>query len=701
MLVWIVVLIPASLAWAKDAPQAVSRTVYEVAPGVQREVIVGQAGKGPFVANVLVVDPDWAEIRVGLAGGRVGSREVLSAIATRYGALAAVNGGYFRLAGAEAYPVGNLICGGELTAAEDVWRTSVGFGDTGELISGYFSPGLLWGENTSISGEVEEYWKGVAELVTGGPLLVEGGRAVFQDQAEGFTGSLSAANPRTAVGRRGDGKVLLVTVDGRQPGISVGLTLEELSLFMVSLGAEVGVALDGGGSTEMWVKGEVVNRPSDGRERPLSNAILVLPRQGGRPVRERDGELPGEAKGVSGSPGHEPYIGPVGLDRGHLLEPRIQEGGPIGGFVHRSPFSHPAYVTVAEEGYAVSFPGYASPGVTLVNRQGDSIWTYGPVAANSIEVLPGGNFLLAESGAPGYPFVPRVVEVNPRGEVVWKYEFSSRADAPYYAARLPSGHTLVVLRDKVLEVDRGKNIVWSYGGDLSYAVFASRLSKGTTLIVDRGVSAGRVLEVDRKGRVVWEFGGLVRPVSAVRLADGTTVIADAGQQCLVLVSPSGKFLEKRFWLPPAGKGWTEVWFARPLSADRVVLAARTAKGDMVLEVTASPIRIFLGETLLVTDTPAVLTAGRTFVPLRGVMEALGAEVAWDQRTYTASVKKGEVVVQIRPGDKTARVRTQIVELDAPAFIRQGRTMIPLRFVAEAMGVEVVWDGKSKAVYLNP
>ena len=84
-------------------------------------------------------------------------------------------------------------------------------------------------------------------------------------------------NPRTAIGKTADGKLLLVTVDGRQSKISVGMSLYSLADLLLELNAIDAINLDGGGSTTMVVKQKVVNKPSDQTgERPVSDAILVL-----------------------------------------------------------------------------------------------------------------------------------------------------------------------------------------------------------------------------------------------------------------------------------------------------------------------------------------------------------------------------------------------------------------------------------------
>jgi Phosphodiester glycosidase len=122
-----------------------------------------------------------------------------------------------------------------------------------------------------------------ALVVGGGPRLLSAGRVALSARAEGFGGPLfgsfvAARQPRTLAGVRADGRVLLVTVDGRRPGWSAGMTLREAARLMRSLGARDALNLDGGGSTAMTVRGELVNRPSDRYgERPVSDGIYALP----------------------------------------------------------------------------------------------------------------------------------------------------------------------------------------------------------------------------------------------------------------------------------------------------------------------------------------------------------------------------------------------------------------------------------------
>ncbi|MCW2666500.1 MAG: hypothetical protein JWN57_1462, partial [Frankiales bacterium] len=116
---------------------------------------------------------------------------------------------------------------------------------------------------------------GAVDVLGGNPLLIQDG--VRQSQDLSGSGAFFARNPRTAVGVTGDGRMLLVVVDGRQGSYSAGMTLGELADFMATLGARDAINLDGGGSSTMVVNGLQGNRPSDGRERAVPSALVVLP----------------------------------------------------------------------------------------------------------------------------------------------------------------------------------------------------------------------------------------------------------------------------------------------------------------------------------------------------------------------------------------------------------------------------------------
>ena len=116
-------------------------------------------------------------------------------------------------------------------------------------------------------------WDDVRDMVGGIPMLIRNGKIVVQPCSSSFC----RRNPRTAIGWTGSGEILLVVVDGRHRRWSVGASLLEMARMMRDHGAIEALNLDGGGSSTMVVRGDVVNRPSDGHERRITNAVVILP----------------------------------------------------------------------------------------------------------------------------------------------------------------------------------------------------------------------------------------------------------------------------------------------------------------------------------------------------------------------------------------------------------------------------------------
>jgi hypothetical protein len=132
------------------------------------------------------------------------------------------------------------------------------------------------GTTVTVRYTLNPTWDGVTDAVGGGPLIVANGVPVYRADEQFSTAQLSPRGPRTAIGQRADGRLLLVAVDGEQPGYSVGMTNFELALAMMQLGAVTASALDSGGSTTMAFDGGLLNRPSDrSGERAVAEALLV------------------------------------------------------------------------------------------------------------------------------------------------------------------------------------------------------------------------------------------------------------------------------------------------------------------------------------------------------------------------------------------------------------------------------------------
>lgn len=167
------------------------------------------------------------------------------------------------------------------------------------------------GQKVSIQMDTSGFdWSMVKNVVGGGPYLVRSGRPSVDWQRQGFQDTFSLKrHPRTAVGTTREGDIVFVAVDGRQE-MSDGATLDEMAAIMVRQGCLEAINLDGGGSTSINLFGTTLNRPSDGKERPVSNAILIF---GEAPAGEPPQmAIQGPSRVQAGGNGSYLVIGPNG-----------------------------------------------------------------------------------------------------------------------------------------------------------------------------------------------------------------------------------------------------------------------------------------------------------------------------------------------------------------------------------------------------
>ena len=351
-----------------------------VGPGIEHlRIIRGHKSEGeatgPWVINVLRVDLKQVDCRIAHALDEGVGLETTSSIASRYGASAAVNAGYFRTTGTfRGESSGVLVLEGKLISEPIEGRAAFGLIKSSagaEIIFGHlnFSGYVesVRGHRLAISGlnrpraadelivytpefhrttlttpdgveaivrrtriirirdgkgssaipqdgfvisacgngrewilanwrvgsvirlssklvpvesEMTDSWKGASFIVGGGPQLIKNGKVAIPFEDEKIAAKfVSDRHPRTAIARLKDGRMLVATVDGRQPGVSAGMSLPELADLLLEFGGSEAINLDGGGSTTMVVNGRLVNKPSDQTgERPVSDAILMLPR---------------------------------------------------------------------------------------------------------------------------------------------------------------------------------------------------------------------------------------------------------------------------------------------------------------------------------------------------------------------------------------------------------------------------------------
>lgn len=225
-----------------------------------------ELGYRGYIAKVKLFDPDV--FKLSLAKGEIGNVETTSDAAERTGAVLAINGGGFGAGKVDGELVSTMIGGAvvdgkfiqEFVPKENEDIFFVGINRQGDLIGGV----------PKSSQEVRDMkpYQGVSFI----PILIQNGETIELPDAWA-----NRRHPRTIIGQYANDDLILIVVDGRQGDYSVGITLERLQEKLLELGVKDAYNLDGGGSTVMYFKGQILNKPSDGAERPVANNFIVLP----------------------------------------------------------------------------------------------------------------------------------------------------------------------------------------------------------------------------------------------------------------------------------------------------------------------------------------------------------------------------------------------------------------------------------------
>lgn len=226
-----------------------------------------------------------------------------------------------RDSGGTPIPFDHLVLSAHGQAAEDL-QSAIELGDTVAL-----SAEILHYESDCRSRNSTSWEETYASLSGSFPFLANGEIKSFHDNL-----GATARNPRTAICFNDD-YLFFVVVDGRQSGWSVGMTIDELAFFCRDrLGATWGMNMDGGGSSAMWVDGQIVNSPSDGRERAVANGLMMVqvqPPQFSNAFEPRQQVQARELIDLRLGPG-ENFYGPFDVQQGEvgtlLSHPKELEG---------------------------------------------------------------------------------------------------------------------------------------------------------------------------------------------------------------------------------------------------------------------------------------------------------------------------------------------------------------------------------------
>lgn len=200
---------------------------------------------GTYKGELMIVrDPSRIQLGVNtLMSSENASGFLVQDYVDKEGAIAGINAGGFEDPNGQgdgSIPYGVVIKDGELVAGkEDAWVSLIGFNEHDHLIVGNMTAAeaLSWG---------------ITDAVTFGPIFIVDGSPVA------VTGTGGGLNPRTVIGQRADGAVLLLVIDGRQT-TSLGATYEDCINIMLEYGAINAANLDGGSSSVMVYKGEIIN----------------------------------------------------------------------------------------------------------------------------------------------------------------------------------------------------------------------------------------------------------------------------------------------------------------------------------------------------------------------------------------------------------------------------------------------------------
>lgn len=124
-----------------------------------------------------------------------------------------------------------------------------------------------------------------------------------------------------------------------------------------------------------------------------------------------------------------------------------------------------------------------------------------------------------------------------------------------------------------------------------------------------------------------------------------------------------------------------------------ILAAALAAAALCSNIYA--VNLYVDTNKIESDTPPTIVNGRTLVPVAAIFDALGATMQWDGETRTAIGTRGDTTVAIPIGSTTVYVNGEAQELDVPAQIINNRTMVPAAFVSTALGCTVTWNAETQ------
>ena len=393
-----------------------------------------------------------------------------------------------------------------------------------------------------------------------------------------------------------------------------------------------------------------------------------------------------------------------------------------------------------------SCPGSGAPFLLLSKNEGDRWETVSSGPDAPLAVWTVGERLLGAYPVKGAPYV---IYVSSDGGKTWPSSFC--------AGILPDSRCFTVLDENTyfaildnysLKVTRDGGDTWQntnislsesqkIKGEVAVAQEISGI--GTVVACSPGTSAGVYISQDKgitwkrvdSAQFEWRPKHTASRVLCVTAAPGGLIFAGTPDDCVMVSENYGTT-----WKPVTGGIFDEVIDIKCAPAgNSVVVFAVTQDGLLRMEyrkqlVTEDPDQqlpkqypdhqpekedqsekpiiepikfvvgqkvYYVGEQSFVMDAKAFTETGRTYVPVRYLSNALGAETQWNKANQMAALVKDEVTVKLIVGNNTIDINGQVKKMDVTPLIRNGRIYLPARYVAEAFGYSVNWDSTAQTV----
>ncbi|WP_438435068.1 phosphodiester glycosidase family protein [Gorillibacterium sp. sgz500922] len=609
------------------------------------------------------------------------------------------------------------------------------------------------------TGSGKAYTDADLSLLMGGhTILVDGGKAAtFSRDISGVGGQYYRA--RTAVGYSADQRyVYLVTAD--KSSDSAGMSLEELQQFLVKIGVYKALNMDGGGSTQLVSRplGEtdvvVANTTENGDERRVVNGLGVYttaPKGSALSI-----SILGETSVFLGESltyqikGYDTYYNPMEFDQSQVA---WSSTGNVGAFKGNA-------FTVKATGKTTikAVMGQASRtlDVNVVGRDDIASMTIVPTSTVlmsgsdiglSVQVklkngtqrtLPAGSFKWETKGfkgqvsggslkvtdagtsggqlVAGYDGFRTILPLSSGTSSIWS-DFD-KTEVPSSVTVYPQGElTATAAKTAGLGGLSATNAAMQLNYDMTPGTFgevtkAAYLKFGTDPDGVQAQGSPQSLSVKVLGdnslnmlraEIVDAAGTLTRVDLAERIdwQGWKTLTAD-----LTAAKPVYPIKLKRIYVASPAVGQDERSRTGSIGIDDIAFqykvgAPVAARNKVILTLDKTTVTVN-GKQLSLSPAPAPYTTkdGRTMVPVRFITEALGGSVVWTNATRQVSILRGSQLADLWIGDKSLIVDGKRVATDAPAELKGASTMVPLRVLSEAFHWTVTYDSKTKTITLE-